>query len=314
LSQRPLGSEFRLQSLTFDPGGVDLGGLLPQGAAFDVMRIHIDRSEVETLTLPAQLTSISHHQIEDAANELNPRTFAISFAAGEWYLNGRTFQLEDVAPDETVHIGDLEAWRLTNTAGMAMMQMPHPMHLHGVQFQVFQREVNASGAAAYATVNQGFVDGGWKDTVLLMPGSTVTLLIRFWPFPGLYLYHCHNLEHEDMGMMRNFRIEGDPTRADSVASIESSLSLKLPGLIRGDRPVVIRGSVPRPFGPFEILIADVTGRVVRRVRGEANSQGSLATTWDVRSSDGTAVPSGVYLVQLRAGDDAASGRTVVVRR
>jgi FtsP/CotA-like multicopper oxidase with cupredoxin domain len=51
------------------------------------------------------------------------------------------------------------------------------------------------------------VDEGWKDTVLLMPGERIKLLVRFEDYPGLFLYHCHNLEHEDMGMMRNYLVE-----------------------------------------------------------------------------------------------------------
>ena len=50
------------------------------------------------------------------------------------------------------------------------------------------------------------MDGGWTDTVLVLPGETVRIQVTFGTHPGLYLYHCHILEHEDMGMMRNFRI------------------------------------------------------------------------------------------------------------
>ncbi|TWT45865.1 multicopper oxidase [Phycisphaerae bacterium RAS1] len=39
-----------------------------------------------------------------------------------------------------------------------------------------------------------------------MPGERVKLLIRFSDFQGEYVYHCHNLEHSDGGMMRNFRV------------------------------------------------------------------------------------------------------------
>jgi len=42
--------------------------------------------------------------------------------------------------------------------------------------------------------------------VLVMPGEKVTLLKRFDDYKGLFLYHCHNLEHEEMGMMRNFNV------------------------------------------------------------------------------------------------------------
>ena len=49
-------------------------------------------------------------------------------------------------------------------------------------------------------------DEGWKDTVLVMPGERVRLAMKFERYKGLFLYHCHNLEHESSGMMRNFRV------------------------------------------------------------------------------------------------------------
>jgi FtsP/CotA-like multicopper oxidase with cupredoxin domain len=46
-------------------------------------------------------------------------------------------------------------------------------------------------------------DLGWKDTVLVAPGETVRVLIRYQHYAGPYVHHCHNLEHEDNGMMQN---------------------------------------------------------------------------------------------------------------
>ena len=63
-----------------------------------------------------------------------------------------------------------------------------------------------AGAAFKVRHIGGFVDEGWRDTVLVMPGESVQVLAQFTE-PGTFLYHCHNLEHEDMGMMRNFKIE-----------------------------------------------------------------------------------------------------------
>lgn len=86
-----------------------------------------------------------------------------------------------------------------------MMSMPHPIHLHGQQFQILSRRQSQS-SAAYDTVKEGFVDSGWKDTVLVMPGEEIEIAKPFRDYTGLFLYHCHNLEHEDMGMMRNFYV------------------------------------------------------------------------------------------------------------
>lgn len=88
-----------------------------------------------------------------------------------------------------------------------MMSMAHPIHLHGQYFQILSRSIANNERADYATVKDGFIDGGWKDTVLVMPGERVRIIKPFEDFKGLFMYHCHNLEHEDMGMMRDFLVE-----------------------------------------------------------------------------------------------------------
>ena len=88
-----------------------------------------------------------------------------------------------------------------------MMSMAHPIHLHGQQFQIVSRSVSGDEAADYATVRDGFIESGLKDTVLVMPGEKVRIIKPFQDFKGLFMYHCHNLEHEDMGMMRDFSVE-----------------------------------------------------------------------------------------------------------
>ena len=88
-----------------------------------------------------------------------------------------------------------------------MMSMAHPIHLHGQQFQIVSRSVSADVEADYATVRDGFIESGLKDTVLVMPGEKVRIIKPFQDFKGLFMYHCHNLEHEDMGMMRDFMVE-----------------------------------------------------------------------------------------------------------
>jgi len=81
------------------------------------------------------------------------------------------------------------------------------MHMHAVQFKVIERVVdNPRIASGYENIRDGYVDDGWMDTVLTWPGERVRVLVKFDHYAGLYLYHCHNLEHEDGGMMRNFEI------------------------------------------------------------------------------------------------------------
>jgi len=90
--------------------------------------------------------------------------------------------------------------------GAGMMSMAHPIHIHGQQFQILGRSLDMKEGEGYDTVKDGFIDAGWKDVVLVMPGERVRIIKPFDNYTGLFMYHCHNLEHEDMGMMRDFLV------------------------------------------------------------------------------------------------------------
>ena len=81
------------------------------------------------------------------------------------------------------------------------------VHVHNLQFRVIERLPGRGLASVYDTMRAGLVDEGWKDVVIVMPGERVRVLMRFTDHAGLYLYHCHILEHEDLGMMRNYRVQ-----------------------------------------------------------------------------------------------------------
>ena len=101
----------------------------------------------------------------------------------------------------------MEIWSISNPA----LGMPHPIHIHGFSFQVVERLNSPPQVSANARFGRGRTvsDLGWKDTVLVWPGETVKIAVDFThDFTGsqTYLLHCHNLEHEDAGMMVNFRV------------------------------------------------------------------------------------------------------------
>ncbi len=212
-----VGSSRKLVSLPFSAqrmmGGMmaDASGL-PLGVGFDVAAFRIDREATSNAVLPDRLSDPGFVPAEDAVNLDSARVVTLGMAQGAWMLNGRTFEMTDVAPDEQIRFGTTEVWEFHNVGGMGGMGgmgggMAHPMHMHGQQFQVLSRTVDENGLNSWQTLQEGFVDEGWKDTVLVMPGEKVRVLRRFTSFPGLFLYHCHILEHEDLGMMRNFRID-----------------------------------------------------------------------------------------------------------
>ena len=120
-----------------------------------------------------------------------------------WLINGDRF--DPAAFPIEVARNSVEVWEIRND----MASMPHPMHIHGFQFQVLERW--GSPAQALGDGPRGLLptDAGWKDTVLTWPGETVRIAIDFsTPFQGTqeYVVHCHNLEHEDEGMMINYRV------------------------------------------------------------------------------------------------------------
>ncbi len=118
------------------------------------------------------------------------RTRVFSFD-GMSKINGKTYEISRI--DERVPFGQTERW-VFETNGNA----PHPVHVHGASFQVQSRTGGRSTVYPW--------EGGWKDTVLLEDGETVEIFVRFDRYRGLYLLHCHKLEHEDMGMMLNFEV------------------------------------------------------------------------------------------------------------
>ncbi len=192
-------------------GGAGNGNAPELGAALDILRVRVARQETETLTLPTVLSRIERYRLEDAVNRATPRPVALSLRGMEWRINGKTFEMDVVAPEEIVRLDTLELWEIINETNPGEMMDPlgmaHPIHIHGGQFQVIGREVLPELRAGWEGVKDGYVDEGWKDTVLVMPGERVKLLLAFRDYPGTYVYHCHNIEHEDGGMMRNYRVE-----------------------------------------------------------------------------------------------------------
>lgn len=107
-------------------------------------------------------------------------------------IDGQKFDMNRI--DKIVNKGEEVIWEVKNEGGM-MGGMDHPFHIHGTQFQIVSRNGNlASGN-----------ERGLKDTILIAPNESVKLKIRFSQ-KGVFMYHCHNLEHEENGMMGQVKV------------------------------------------------------------------------------------------------------------
>jgi FtsP/CotA-like multicopper oxidase with cupredoxin domain len=183
-------------------GGMGMGmmGGLANGSALDILTVNVGKTASAAPTLGTLPPLSIRYNAGNVSNFATPTPFVLSMGMMmSWTINGRQYEMNAVAEDEKIMVGEPIAWEFTNFS-----PIPHPMHLHNVQFQVVQR--TPSRMAGYASVNQGFVGDGWKDTVLVWPGERVKLAMQFGPHTGMYMYHCHILEHEDMGMMRNLMV------------------------------------------------------------------------------------------------------------
>lgn len=190
-----IGTEVFLVNKTFNGG--------TQGKQeFKIMKFVVNQQINDSFSKPSQLSTI---QPLSASSAAKTRTMKIKgmmegngnmnmggMGSGMHTINDKVYDIARV--DETVKAGDTEIWEFDNSAGDEI----HPMHIHAVQFQVLSR---TGGRGALIATEQG-----WKDTVLVMPGEKVRVIMTFPQKKGLFVFHCHNLEHEDDGMMLNFEI------------------------------------------------------------------------------------------------------------
>ena len=181
-------------------GGGMMGGMMGagQGDELHIARFTVSagaRSRAARLELPHSDTPLP-----DGKYELRTQ---LAFRMMRGFLNGRRFDTEDpmaVAENERLPAGRTSIWTFSNDGGG--MAMPHPMHVHGVQFRILERR----GGDVPEELRDGLIDAGWHDTFGIFPGERVRIALAP-QIPGLFMYHCHNLEHEDGGMMRNCLFE-----------------------------------------------------------------------------------------------------------
>jgi len=176
--------------------GRKFDGLVSPGTSllkFKVNRDAADPSRVPNILLP----------VTEGPRELLPqvkvqRRFKFERSHGAWVVNGEFFDENRV--NAKPKVGEPEIWILESGGGWV-----HPVHIHLSEFFILSRDGKAPPA----------IEGGRKDTVLIGGdvGQVVKILIKFEEFPGFdqftnrYVFHCHNIEHEDMRMMAQFEIQ-----------------------------------------------------------------------------------------------------------
>jgi|GEM_PF-217091 len=187
-----IGSSVRLVSRQYTPTMGHMGNPnYPQGLPFDLLRLDAVEGQGVSYTIPAVLSVINRYNPSLATRT---RVFELQMQmmmGMKHTINGKLFAMDRI--DERIARGSLEIWEFVNKD----VDMVHPMHIHGGQFQVLSRN-GSTDIPAW--------ERGWKDTVIVNPSERVQLGVRFDTHTGVFLLHCHILEHEDDGMMMNYEV------------------------------------------------------------------------------------------------------------
>ncbi len=167
-----------------------------QGHPLELLKLVVAREVEDSFEMPGTLADPGGPDPADAVRE---RTFTFTSDRDyhtrtmmEHHINDLSYRMDRI--DERVPFGETEIWSFINEN-----HFPHPMHLHATHFRVLSREGYRGLVLPW--------ERGLKDTVLVHPEEHVRVAVRFDAHPGLFLLHCHNLEHEDVGMMLNIMVE-----------------------------------------------------------------------------------------------------------
>ena len=141
----------------------------------DLLELRTSTDAPQRATIPTTL-----RDVRAIDTKLVAARRAIVFSQG--LINGKKMDMRHV--DVSARLGTTEIWQIENVVGM-----DHPFHLHGFRFQVLDRD----------GVPEPYVS--WKDSVNVPKHGKVRIAVKFDDFAGKWMFHCHILDHEDMGMM-----------------------------------------------------------------------------------------------------------------
>jgi FtsP/CotA-like multicopper oxidase with cupredoxin domain len=191
-----------------DPGTLMLPRFTPLGPADNVRQVTLNEDDSSTVR-------VSEHGGNIMLDCMNGSPFGPEMARlGTLEWDG--FSTPKFWDDETTEnpiLNSTEIWEMFNFTADA-----HPIHLHLVMFQVVDRQALETDEEGMAEQPAELAGGpvppepwetGFKDTVIAYPGQVTRIKAKF-DIPGLYVWHCHIVEHEDNEMMRPYFIGPNP--------------------------------------------------------------------------------------------------------
>lgn len=148
-----------------------------------LLKFKVTQHVIDTSSIPASLRALP-----DIGTPTVTRNFSFDYISNHWTINGQSF--DPNRTDAKPVLGTTEKWVFTNPTGTT-----HFVHIHDVDQQCVSRD----GGACYPYETM-------KETWALWSGETLELKLKFTDHAGIYMMHCHILEHEDDGMMTQFEV------------------------------------------------------------------------------------------------------------
>ena len=175
---------------------VDFAGALGQNiylvdtlTGTQLLEFRVTQDVTDDSSIPATL-----RPLPDIGEPTVTRNWSFDQTGGHWTINGLRFDPNRV--DARPQLGATEKWVFTNPTGQA-----HTVHIHDVSQQCLSRD----GGACYPYETM-------KETWYLAPGEVLEVKLKFTDHVGMYMLHCHMMEHEDDGMMTQFEVvRANPT-------------------------------------------------------------------------------------------------------
>ncbi len=199
---------YRLMNLPYNRGGMGMmgggmmgGGMMGGGMMgrrrynnssniLATIKVDSDSQDVKSISLPIKLASIPTLPTPSQGRRFTLNHGMAPRMGMVFLINGQPYDHQRI--DTQVKLNTIEDWELVNTG-----VMDHPFHIHVNSFQVLSRNGKPEPFTA------------WRDTVLVRRGEAVRIRIHFEDFTGKTVYHCHILDHEDLGMMGNLEIKNN---------------------------------------------------------------------------------------------------------
>jgi bilirubin oxidase len=246
------GNSFYLTSFASQLGNNEPGGGgMPNGTSplnavdFPIMQLNVVAATANPVTqIPASLIAVTPWQIANA-NMTRNKTLngnGMFTNMGNFTINNLPFDMMFI--NDTISLNNIEMWEFTNNTNLA-----HPMHIHDISFYILSRNGNAPPPHEAAL----------KDVFYIMPNEIVQVIMKFEDYADdsmPYMYHCHNLMHEDNGMMAQFIVTSSPSGIKDVVAMDDGISI-YPNPVSGVANIKLKDAAPA-----QVFIYNSTGQLV----------------------------------------------------